>query len=124
MQRALNATGRPIVYSINNEVNATNPGLANMWRTTPDTSNTFASMIKTAMVREHCSCGFQIRRPTPDHPLPPPLRIILMSQHPGCVALSTEGDATPKVCSKCTAKPNENYECGVYVGHAWHGARR
>ena len=55
MRKALNQTGRPIVYSINNGVDATNAANANLWRTTPDTSNTYESMIWTAMVNNNAS---------------------------------------------------------------------
>ena len=55
MKKALNATGRPVVYSINNGVQANNSEETNLWRTTPDTSNTFPSMIWTAMVNNNAT---------------------------------------------------------------------
>lgn len=55
MKLALNKTGRPIVYSINNGVEANNTEEANVWRTTPDTSNTYTSMIWTAMVNNNAT---------------------------------------------------------------------
>ena len=58
MQRALNATGREIVYSINSpggQVNVTNPAFANLWRTTPDTSNTYVSMLNTALINNNAT---------------------------------------------------------------------
>jgi len=44
-----------ITYSINNGVVASNRRNANLWRTTPDTDNTFADMIFTAMVNNNRS---------------------------------------------------------------------
>eukprot|EP01052_Picozoa_sp_SAG31_P021362 SAG31_NODE_1647_length_7645_cov_47.639544_6_plen_137_part_00 len=58
MQQALNATGRDIVYSINSpkaQVNVTNPSYANLWRTTPDTSNTYVSMLNTALINNNAT---------------------------------------------------------------------
>ena len=58
MNKALNATKRPIVYSINSpspQVNATNPHYANLWRTTPDTSNTYVSMLTTAVTNNNAT---------------------------------------------------------------------
>jgi alpha-galactosidase len=55
MKVALNETGRAMVYSINNGVQASNTKEANLWRTTPDTSNTYPSMIWTAMVNNNAS---------------------------------------------------------------------
>lgn len=58
MNAALNATKRPIVYSINSpgsQVNATNPQFANLWRTTPDTSNTYVSMLTTAVTNNNAT---------------------------------------------------------------------
>ena len=58
MQAALNNTGRPMTYSINSpspQVNATNPTYANMWRTTPDTSNTYASLMTTAWLNDNAT---------------------------------------------------------------------
>jgi len=58
MHAALNATGRPMVVSINSpggQVNTTNPAYANLWRTTPDTSNTYESMLTTAITNNNAT---------------------------------------------------------------------
>lgn len=55
MRDALNRTGRHIVYSINNGVYANNTQAANLWRTTPDISNTYGSMLDRAMVNNNRS---------------------------------------------------------------------
>ena len=41
-----------MLCSINNGLNDTNTDNANMWRTTPDTGNTFSSMVGTAMLND------------------------------------------------------------------------
>lgn len=55
MSAALNATKRPIAYSINNGVNETNVEYANLWRTTPDIDNTYTSMMYGAMLNNNMS---------------------------------------------------------------------
>ena len=55
MRAALNATGRSITYSINNGVQVSNRDQANLWRTTPDISNTYDSMIWTAMYNNNAT---------------------------------------------------------------------
>lgn len=48
MRDALAATGRPILFSIHmpgQPVSSANPSVANMWRTTPDATPTFASVV-------------------------------------------------------------------------------
>ena len=53
MKDALSKAERcPMLYSLNNGLNDTNTDNANMWRTTPDTGNTFSSMVGTAMLND------------------------------------------------------------------------
>jgi len=58
MKDALSKLSRPVLYSINNGLNVTNKDNTNMWRTTPDTDNTFSSMIGTAMTNDNNSKTF------------------------------------------------------------------
>ncbi|MGW2395606.1 NPCBM/NEW2 domain-containing protein [Kitasatospora sp. NPDC001664] len=52
MRDALDATGRPVFFSIHREaqqpVDPWRPAVANSWRTTPDIGNSWSSMISTA----------------------------------------------------------------------------
>ena len=52
MSRALNATGRPIFYSVCewgvNDPAAWAPALANSWRTTQDVKGDFGSILRVA----------------------------------------------------------------------------
>ena len=62
MQIALNDTGRPMTYSINSpggQVNVTNPRYSNSWRTTPDTSNTYLSLMTTAWLNNNATLTVQ-----------------------------------------------------------------
>lgn len=47
MRDALNATGRPIVYSIHGLIGV--PAVANLWRTTGDISNSWESIVQRAL---------------------------------------------------------------------------
>ena len=48
MNKAIKQAGRPMVYSINNGISASNADLTNMWRTTGDVSNTYSSRMNRA----------------------------------------------------------------------------
>ena len=47
MRDALNATGRPIYYSIHGPIGV--PDIANTWRTTGDIGNSWSSILSTAI---------------------------------------------------------------------------
>ena len=50
MRDALNQSGRPIVYSIHGPTDV--PGVANLWRTTGDISNDWASIVSRALTND------------------------------------------------------------------------
>jgi hypothetical protein len=52
MRDALNATGRPIYYSIHGPSGADAVELANCWRTTHDINNSYASMLQRAVLND------------------------------------------------------------------------
>ena len=57
MRDALNATGRPIVYSVHSSVmpGTMQPSLANQWRTGPDIGATYEQILDRAMIANNVS---------------------------------------------------------------------
>ena len=57
MRDALNATGRPIVYSVHSSVTpgTMQPSLANFWRTGPDIGSSYEQVLDRAMIANNVS---------------------------------------------------------------------
>ena len=57
MRDALNATGRPIVYSVHSSVapGTMRPSLANFWRTGPDIGASYEQVLDRAMIANNVS---------------------------------------------------------------------
>ena len=57
MRDALNATGRPIVYSVHSSVTpgTMQPSLANFWRTGPDIGASYEQVLDRAMIANNVS---------------------------------------------------------------------